>query len=105
MGEPKAIGMSKNHKVIGTAAFYVNDVLHSVLEYETAYQRLNIIDDFTDKVKHIKNKVTIYYVISIDVDSLPCHKKPSFEIHGAAQVPSALTQLQIQKRAGRYRKN
>lgn len=62
--------MKSNYKVKGTIGFFMNDVLHTCLEYETAHQRSLIIQDFMDKVKNIKYHNNIHYIITIDEESI-----------------------------------
>ncbi len=78
--------MKRNYRCEGTVAFWVNDVLHSVLEYETLHQRCTIIEDFMDKIKHIRQRAIIYYVISIDENSLPTHGKKKIKIPKKSQL-------------------
>jgi len=78
--------MKRNYTVLGTIAFYCNDVLHSVLEYETLHQRCIIIDDFMGKIKHIRQRAIIYYVISIDENSLPTYWKKKSKIPKRSQL-------------------
>lgn len=62
--------MRKNYKVVGTVGFFVDEVLHTCLEYETSWQREQIIADFLDKVKKIRSKVIMWYIISVDEESI-----------------------------------
>lgn len=64
--------MKKNYRITGCIGFFIDDSLHTCLEYETMYQRSQIIQDFLDKVKNLigKGKMKIYYVISVNEESI-----------------------------------
>lgn len=87
--------MKRNYKVDGSVAFYMNYELHSVLTFETLHQRRQILDDFFEKIKHIRQRSVIYYVISIDENSLPTHGKKK------VRIPKA-SRLQIENKNGIY---
>ena len=78
--------MRKNYKVSGVISLWVNDALHSVLEYETLHQRCAIIEKFENDIKHIRQRAIIYYVISIDENSLPTHGKKKVRIPKATRL-------------------
>lgn len=78
--------MKRNHKVNGTIGFFVNDSLYSCLEYTSSCQRDTIIEDFMLKCKNIKDRVVIYYVISIDEESIGFPKKLSHKIEEPKQI-------------------
>lgn len=90
----------KNHRVSGTIAFYLNDQLHSVVEYETAYQRGIAKEKFLETAKKIRSKVVIYYVISTDESSLPCHTahKQNKLLPDLTILPKPLNKPQTQKK-------
>lgn len=62
--------MKSNYKVSGVISLWINEIVHTVLEYETSYQREQIIDGWMEKVKNIKKNVIIWYVISVNEESI-----------------------------------